>query len=357
MKVQRVQVPGTGRRTWLVVGEDYQAIAVIEEYLAYVEALERSPWTIRTYAYHLCVYWRYLESRKRDWTTIEHGDVVEFVMWLRQSAGEEQEAGRGERTIRAIVGVVGMFYRYHERLGVIRKNVFYRHGKRRYRAPTQLCTERREGKAGGSPLLKQQEAKPVCETVTPEQVKELIEACVRLRDKFLLSLLYHTGMRIGQALGLQHTDIHSWDNVLYIVPRSDNRNGARAKARERYRVDISPHLMVQYREYLLEEFDEIDSCYVFVNVWGGALGEPMRYETVMALFERLRRKTGIVIHPHLFRHTHASELLRSGRDPVFVQERLGHASIKTTLSTYWHVSTDDLKGAYRDYLKEREGGK
>lgn len=354
MKVQRVQIPGTGRRTWLVVGEDYLAISEIEEYLAYLEALERSPWTIRTYAYHLCVYWRYLESRKRDWTTMGHSDVAEFVMWLRQNAGEERGVRRGEGTIRAIVAVVGMFSRYHERLGVIRKNVFYRHGTRRYRIPAQLCAEGREGEVRGSRLLKQQTAKPVCETVTPEQVKELIEACVRLRDKFLLSLLYHTGMRIGQALGLQHADIHSWDNVLYVVPRSDNSNGARAKARERYRVDVSPHLMVQYREYLLEEFDEIESRYVFVNVWGGGIGEPMRYETVMALFERLRRKTGIVIHPHLFRHTHASELLRSGRDPVFVQERLGHASIKTTLSTYWHMSAEDLKGVYRNCLKERE---
>ncbi len=47
-------------------------------------------------------------------------------------------------------------------------------------------------------------------TVTPAQVQLLLDACERRRDRFLVALLYDTGLRIGQALGLRHDDVRSW---------------------------------------------------------------------------------------------------------------------------------------------------
>ena len=49
-------------------------------------------------------------------------------------------------------------------------------------------------------------------------MQQLVSACNLRRDKFLICLLYETGMRIGQALGLRHSDIRSWDNEIDIVP-------------------------------------------------------------------------------------------------------------------------------------------
>lgn len=57
----------------------------------------------------------------------------------------------------------------------------------------------------------------------------ILAACQRLRDRFLFALLAETGMRIGQALGLRHSDFVSREQRVMIVPRADNANGARAK--------------------------------------------------------------------------------------------------------------------------------
>ncbi len=105
-------------------------------------------------------------------------------------------------------------------------------------------------------------------------------------------------MRIGQALGLRHEDIRSWDNLIWIVPRSDNDNGARAKTRNTYSIHVTQELMGLYTDYLLEEFGEVGSDYVFVNLWDGVIGHPMRYGAIADLFRRLSEKTGISAHPH-----------------------------------------------------------
>jgi integrase len=80
----------------------------------------------------------------------------------------------------------------------------------------------------------------------------------------------------------------------------------------------------------------------------------MTYSAVIDLFRRLHKKTGIRIHPHMLRHTHATELLRSGWDVAKVQKRLGHASAQTTLNIYTHLTDDDLKQAHHAFEKAKK---
>ncbi len=54
--MQRVQIPDSDRVSWLVLGEDYLPIGPIQEFLTYLENIERSPYTIRSYAHHLRLY-------------------------------------------------------------------------------------------------------------------------------------------------------------------------------------------------------------------------------------------------------------------------------------------------------------
>ena len=77
--------------------------------------------------------------------------------------------------------------------------------------------------------------------------------------------------------------------------------------------------------------------------------------TISDLFKRLRKKTGIQeAHPHMFRHTHATDLVEAGVDVSFIKDRLGHANIQTTINTYTHIRPKALKKAYQDYLNQRE---
>ena len=360
MKVQRVQIPGQDRVSWLVLGDDYLSIRPIQDYLAYLENIERSPHTVRAYAYHLCLYWQYLQQSGLDWTAIGLSEMADFVSWLRRPVPEvvalqkEQEAKRTEATINAILAAVCMLYDFHERLGATQVHGFYREQVQPYRKYKRFLHHIAKGKPVRTRMIKLKAPKRLPQTLTADQVEGLLAACHRLRDKFLVSLLYETGMRVGQLLGLRHGDIHSWDNMIWIIPRDNNPNGARAKTREPYSIPVPPSLMTLYTRYLIEEFGETDSDFVFVNLWDGEIGQPMTYAAVIDLFRRISKTSGVHAHPHLLRHTHATQLLRSGMDAAYVQKRLGHASVQTTINTYVHLSDDDLKQAYLTYRHTRK---
>jgi integrase/recombinase XerD len=167
-----------------------------------------------------------------------------------------------------------------------------------------------------------------------------------------VSLLYESGMRIGQVLGLRHADIRSYDGEIEVIPRA-NSNGALAKSRSPYTVHVSKELMELYADYLVHEYQEATHDYVFVSWWSGRIGAPMTYSTVIDLFRKLSARTGLHATPHMFRYTHATALLRAGWDPAYVQRRLGHAQIQTTVNTYAHLSSGDLGKMFVRYQKER----
>ncbi|MEM9447822.1 MAG: tyrosine-type recombinase/integrase [Cyanobacteria bacterium P01_E01_bin.6] len=364
MKVQKVVLSAKDHVTWMLLGDDFLPIEPVQEFLDYLRNIERSPNTIRAYAFHLKLYWEYLNSRNIDWTEVGIVQLADFMSWLRLPSSEkivtmhEQEARRTEATVNAILTSVCMFYDFQEKLGNAPHIPLYRSQfmpRHRYKGFLHHITK---SKPVRTRLLKLKVPKRAPKTLEDGQIELLIDACQRVRDKFLLCLLHESGMRIGQALGLRHEDIQSWDNVIQIVPRNDNTNGARAKSLNTYSLSVTKELMGLYTQYIQDEFMEILgddlSDYVFANLWDGVIGAPMTYNAVMDLFRRLKRKTGIAIHPHMLRHTHATELIRQGMGMAFVQKRLGHASIQTTIDTYVHVTDEDMKEAYQDYLEQRD---
>ncbi|MEH1992283.1 tyrosine-type recombinase/integrase [Nostoc sp.] len=363
MKVQRVRIPNSEKITWIVLGDDYLPIEPIQQYLAYLESIERSPNTIRSYAHHLSLYWEYLQTYDLDWTQVSVIELAEFMAWLRspnpQKVASIQEvvAKRTESTVNVILTSVCMLYDFHEKTGKVPHIPLYRSQVmpgRKYKSFLHHITK---SKSTRTRLLKLKEPKHYPKTLSSEQVKQLIDSCKRIRDKFLICLLHESGMRIGQALGLRHEDIQSWDNLIKVIPRDDNANGARAKGNSPYNVDVTKELMGLYSQYLQDEFMEILgddlSDYVFVNLWDGEIGSAMTYNNVMDLFNRLKRKTGIAAHPHMLRHTHATALVREGMEMAYVQKRLNHASIQTTIDTYVHVNNEDMKREYNQYLNNR----
>ncbi len=360
MKVQRVRQLNSDKVTWLVLDDDYCPVEPIKSYLGYLESIERSPNTVHSYANHLKLYWEFLRDSTLEWTdvTIEH--LADFMAWLRRPEPkvlslQEQESRRAEGTINAVLAAVCSFYDFHEKVGNTEGVDAYRHQFQLNRNYKPFLHHITKGKETRTRLLKLKQPKKLPRVLTREQVEQLIDACHCIRDKLLVCLLYETGMRIGQALGLRHEDVRSWDNEIQIVPRNDNANGARAKTKETYTIHVSKSLMSLYSEYLTTEYPEdIDSDYLFINIWEGKVGYPLTYSTIQALFRRLSKAAAIEVTPHLLRHTHATELIRNGMPMSYVQKRLGHSSIQTTINTYVHLQDEDIKEAYQNYLERRE---
>jgi len=206
-------------------------------------------------------------------------------------------------------------------------------------------------------LLKVKEPKTFPGCLNDDEVKTLINACKHVRDKFLICLLYESGMRIGEALGLRLEDfVTGGSNEIHITNRPDNFNGARAKSGDRT-IHVNKELMKFFSDYLIDEYPEdVDSDYVFVSIWSHKVepGTPLTYSAIDSLFRRLRKKTEIYATAHLLRHSHATNLVRAGWDMSYLQKRLGHSDIQTTINTYVHLLNDDLKAEYKKYLEQRK---
>ena len=362
MKVQRVLLPDTNRPSWLVLDNEYLPIAPILTYLKFLEDLGRSPYTIRAFAHHLKVFWEYLRDEHLEWVDVDVEHLAGFIAWLRRPQPAllttvEYEAQRTNATIDQMLTAVHGLYDHHARLHTGPELALYRFlgmPRRRYKPFLYGIAK---VKPIRTRLVKVKREQRLVKTLTQQQVQQLIAACGHLRDKFLLTLLYDTGMRIGQALGLRHADLKPEDNEIHIVPREDNSNGARAKAREPYTIPVSLSLMQLYTDYLVTDLNglEVEQLpdYVFVNLWEGEIGRPMTYDAVISLFHRLEQKTGIQATPHMLRHTRATVWLRDDQLPLATVSRLlGHASIQTTHDTYIHLTPQDLK---RDLERARKG--
>jgi integrase/recombinase XerD len=199
------------------------------------------------------------------------------------------------------------------------------------------------GKPQARRTIKLRVPKKVPRVVTAAEMQAILDACEHLRDRLLFALLWDSGIRIGEALGLRHEDIAAAERQLTIVPRL-NANGMRAKSGGRI-VPIDAATVRLYGDYLHTEYGDLDSDYVFVNLWAQPLGQPWTYAAVYDLVKRLRVRTGVEFDPHWARHAYATRALRDGVPIEVVSALLGHTSVATTTSIYGHLTVEDARAA------------
>ncbi|MGH3577459.1 MAG: tyrosine-type recombinase/integrase, partial [Mycobacterium sp.] len=321
--------------SWTVLGDDDEVVAPVEAYLVHLQALDRSPATLRTYATSLKLWFEFLGMVDVGWDEARAEHVSRFVGWLRAPADNVVvlENGTGRRspaTLNKHLAALFSFYDYQARNGVVLAQAlvsWQRSNRGGYRS---FLHHVNAGRPVATRPLRLRQPRRLPRTLSTDQVAALVEACEHLRDRFLLVLLAETGMRIGQALGLRHSDFVSHRQELRIVPRADNANRARAKTREPTTIPVSAGLVRLYSAYMFDEYGDLDSDYVFVNLFAQPYGEALRYQAVHQLVRRLQRRTSIDFTLHMLRHSHATDLLRRGVSLDVVSKLLTHRSSQTT---------------------------
>lgn len=134
-------------------------------------------------------------------------------------------------------------------------------------------------------------------------------------------------MRKGELLGLCHEDIGDFDDKNIRIVRRINPNGARAKGQRV--IPVPKELLEMYNDYLVYEYPiEVETNYVFINIWEGNIGMPMNPKVLNTMFARISKKTEIKVYPHQFRHTYATRILKAKYPVDRVKYLLGHASIQ-----------------------------
>ncbi|SDS01733.1 site-specific tyrosine recombinase XerD [Microbacterium paraoxydans] len=178
--------------------------------------------------------------------------------------------------------------------------------------------------------------------LTIDQVERLLaapsaEEPLGIRDRALLELLYATGARVSEAVGLDVDDM-AHGEVLRLRGKGSKERivpvGSYARAAvDAYLTRVRPELAAKGRA----------SARLFLGARGAPLSRQSAWLVIRSAAERAQLTAEV--SPHTLRHSFATHLLQGGADVRVVQELLGHSSVATT-QIYTHVSVDALRDIY-----------
>lgn len=170
--------------------------------------------------------------------------------------------------------------------------------------------------------------KKLPEILSKKEIRLILEACDNIKHKAILSLIYSSGLRRSELIGLEITDIDS-NRMLLII-----RSGKGKKDRVSLLSEKTLELLRQYyQKYRPSKF-----------LFEGQNKEQYSASSIRKILSNAALKAGIRrrVTPHMLRHSFATHLLEQGTDIRYIQELLGHSSSKTT-EIYTHVSNKYLK--------------
>lgn len=238
--------------------------------------------------------------------------LAEIRLWLGQHGGARSSAARR-------VAATRTFFRWAARRGLVDVD------------PTTRLARPRSGRHLPTVLTS---------ATTTALVDRLVSEAadldpVALRDAAMLELLYASGLRVSELVGLDLDDIDADRHTVRVLGKGAKERtvpfGLPAhRALHRWVAQGRPHLV------------RADSGpALFVGVRGGRID----VRTVRAVVNDQTAREGQQVSPHALRHSAATHLLDAGADLRAVQEFLGHASVATT-QVYTHVSVERMRSAY-----------
>lgn len=349
-----------GTRLYTVVDRNGTTIEDVETYLNYLRTIDSSTNTIRAYARHLALFFRWLDQRGGNWENLTFDGLCAFgtdlmdgtLRSVKQHGQLRPAEPRSRATCEAVMAAVYSFLDYWKLEGRLSSDLrMYREGTNRrsttysflaHVAHKSTMQERRvrfRGPRAKTPQIIDFEA----------DFARLLDAATSHRDRALLSAMYDGGLRISQALGLRHDDLDIARRRVRVVRRTDNANGALSKQRTDFTVDLPQRFFSLYALSLTDEqlVLDIDSDYVFVNLTHRHRGAPMKYANAVQVVQSIGRRAGIGLTPHTLRHTHGTALAKLGWSAPQIAARLGQSS-NTSADVYIHLAADDLAEKYAE---------
>ena len=183
------------------------------------------------------------------------------------------------------------------------------------------------------------------EFLTKEETQRLLDApnpqkSLYWRDRSILELLYASGVRVSELVGLLISGLDLDDSFITVFGKG---------GKERI-VPVGVPALLTLKRYLSELRPKLDQAEGRGHVYLNARGRPLTRESVWKLVRDSGRRADINknVSPHTLRHTFATHLLEGGADLAAVQELLGHVDISST-QIYTHVDREYLRQIHGKY--------
>ncbi|MBQ3546634.1 MAG: tyrosine-type recombinase/integrase [Lachnospiraceae bacterium] len=347
-----------GKTRYYLADDNAVPVQEVLDYLRFEDNRGLARNTLRLHCIHMKHFYSFLEQKELKYTEVTVDHLAAFIAWLKYPRIHEKviplllEPAVRAQTINANIDTVLGFYNYlslHDKYEnqLSQKLIkFVKSPQKNYRSFLNGIADKKREKRY---LLHLPVPRQQIKTVAREDVNTLIKATGNIRDYFLLYLLFETGMRIGEALSLWLEDFDISACTITIHDRGEMENLSEIKTVSSPRkLDCTQDLLEVFTEYVCYFHTEgVKTNHVFVKMMGKNAGKAMDYADVDNLFRKLRKKTGIYVTPHMFRHTSLSMLNSAGWEPELLRIRAGHKNIYTTLNTYVHPSDDEISEAFK----------
>jgi len=306
----------------------------IEDYLADQEGGNHSHKTLEWHRTALGLLKSFLREERALALVgeIDAPDINAWFVHLRKTPGGHGKI-RSERTIQTYARSARAFFHWLVRCEIIDRNPFDR------------VTFPKVGK-------------PLIRPIEPEEFERLLLACTppgevgpladraAARNRAILWLLYDTGIRLSELLGLKLADFDRKHGMLIV----------KGKGSKERRVALGNNCLRNLLYYLDRHRPDEEE----LAAWGNADEEhiflsetrlPLTKNGLTMLFKRIKERAGITdkrISPHIFRHSFAIRYLVLGNDPFSLQELLGHEDM-TTVKNYMHMNDETIQSQKRKY--------
>jgi integrase/recombinase XerD len=274
--------------------------------------------SLKSYGRDLSYFLEFLEAKKVNLEGIEPSTLVDFEVWL------------GDRSL-ALSSI-------NRTNSAVKSFLIYCAREFSINLPTGEITSHKV-------------ARKLPKALTVEEISSLIDSArslsdlTSLRDVALLELLYSTGGRVSEIIGINLADlakVESDNEIIQTIKLRGKGSKERIVPIGRYALAALDDYLVRVRPALVAKSGKNESA-LFLNTRGGRLSRQSAWNIVL----ESAKACGLEgrVSPHVFRHSYATHLLDGGADIRVVQELLGHSSVTTT-QIYTLVTIDKIRQSY-----------
>jgi len=333
---------GTSHYRLVKSGDD---IGKANEFLNKNATIGLSPSTVRTYAYDLLNFFRWLSDENIFLKDITKSLLLSYIHYQHESYQGKNKITPS--TINHRLTVVRCIYQYHfnqdipsgRQLIKQKSSFFFRHMR------SMPCRPHKFGSTRKSVRVKM--PRKLVKPLTRTEVARFMDSFKTWRDIAITAFMLLCGLRSREVITIKLEDVRITEDQVRVL----------GKGRRERIVPLPEDLVTAIKRYIQLERPEKSDNNLFVVLKGPHRGKPLTPGGLRTIYRYHRKSSGIYIaNPHRFRHTFGANMARAGIPLPALMKLMGHSSIEVTIG-YTNISLNDIREEFHravDKLYSRE---